>query len=139
MFVPADVKLPGGDKPHVQPEGDDSTGREGADGRRRTRGRRQGDREKDAGGVEVRVQRVGPVAAPARQAADLATTYHPWYDIVISKAGKQMACRSLGRVRSTWRFVFPPLGPELYDVLSIHVWYGSLVVNNYFWPRTSCQ
>ncbi|KAI8493429.1 hypothetical protein Bbelb_288260 [Branchiostoma belcheri] len=101
MFVPADVKLPGGDKPHVQPEGDDSTGREGADGRRRTRGRRQGDREKDAGGVEVRVQRVGPVAAPARQAADVATTYHPWLVVLLQEGGYYVVVDQLGRQFST--------------------------------------
>ncbi|KAI8482881.1 hypothetical protein Bbelb_394160 [Branchiostoma belcheri] len=49
----------GGDKPYVQPEVDDGTGRGGANGRRRTRRRRRGDREEAAGGVEVRVQQTG--------------------------------------------------------------------------------
>ncbi|KAI8486716.1 hypothetical protein Bbelb_354640 [Branchiostoma belcheri] len=60
FFTRADRRqASGGDKPHIQPEVDDGTGRGGANGHRRTRRRRRGDREEAAGGVEVRVQQTG--------------------------------------------------------------------------------
>ncbi|KAI8486718.1 hypothetical protein Bbelb_354660 [Branchiostoma belcheri] len=76
FFTRADRRqASGGDKPHIQPEVDDGTGRGGANGHRRTRRRRRGDREEAAGGVEVRVQQT-VTACPSDTAHNYASAVY---------------------------------------------------------------